>query len=93
MGRVLLSERTDELSSFYIENKVAVFFSSVEEMMEKQGVPSWVEAQRGRKTQLIRTINESGDGRWSKLLLAWEPTAGFRRVGRPVTRWTDRGLT
>jgi spore maturation protein CgeB len=35
MGRVLLSERTDELSSLYIENKEAVFFSSVEEMMEK----------------------------------------------------------
>lgn len=35
MGKVLLSERTDELSSIFIENKEAVFFSSVEEMMEK----------------------------------------------------------
>ena len=34
-GSVLLSERTEELSSLFIENQEAVFFSSVQEMMEK----------------------------------------------------------
>jgi spore maturation protein CgeB len=34
-GKVLLSERTDELSSLFVENEEAVFFSTKEEMIEK----------------------------------------------------------
>jgi len=62
---------------------------AVEEKMTCCNIPHWPEGQRSRRRHLEKKILESSDGRWSKRLLEWEPRGGFRRVGRPHTRWTD----
>jgi len=63
----------------------------VENCMQSLGMHGWVEAQRLRKQQLAERIETASDDRWAKRLLSWYPAGGFRRVGRPCTRWTDSG--
>jgi hypothetical protein len=48
----------------------------------------WVEGQRRRKWGLAGHTMRRDDGRWSRLIFDSEPD-GKRRVGHPVTRWTD----
>ena len=62
---------------------------TVEEAMQSLGLKGWVEAQRLRKEQLADRIHCTSGNRWSKRVLHWQPEGGFRRVGRPRTKWSD----
>ena len=63
--------------------------SKAEKEMKSLNIMGWVEAQQARKEQLANRIRSCTDERWVKRLMIWEPRGGFRRVGRPCTRWTD----
>ena len=55
----------------------------------KANVVDWVEEQRRRKWRWAGHVARRADLRWSKAMLDWEPVAGERRWGRPITRWED----
>ena len=60
----------------------------IDELLDKISMEDWVVVHRRRKWRFLHKIATAGDKRWSKSLLAWMPY-GFRRVGRPKTRWAD----
>ena len=62
--------------------------SAAESEQKKAGLSTWVDTQRQHKERLLDKIHTSNDGRWSLKIINWEPR-GSRRVGRPLTRWTD----
>ena len=66
--------------------------SKAEKETKSLNIMGWVEAQQARKEQLANKIRSCTDERWTKRLLMWGPRGGFRRVGRPCTRWTDAWL-
>ena len=59
-----------------------------EREQKKAGLDTWVESQRKRKDRLWQKLHEDADERWATKILHWSPE-GLRRVGRPVSRWTD----
>ena len=54
----------------------------------KVKVTDWVGGQRKRKWGLAGHTMRREDGRWSRAVLDWRPQ-GTRKVGHPITRWTD----
>ena len=59
-----------------------------EREQKKAGLDTWVETQRKRKDRLWQKLHEGLDERWATKILQWG-AEGLRRVGRPVSRWTD----
>ena len=49
----------------------------------------WVEAVKGKRWTLAGHISRRSDGRWSTLMLDWQPEGGGRSVGQPARRWSD----
>ena len=49
----------------------------------------WVSEQKRLKWRWAGHVARRDDGRWSRRLLDWVPSAGARRVGRPSRRWED----
>ena len=57
--------------------------------MHRAKVEDWVEAARRKIWTLAGNISRRDDGRWSTLLLEWEPAGGKRRSGKPLKRWSE----
>ena len=57
--------------------------------MEQAKVEDWVEAARRKIWTLAGHISRRDDGRWSTIMLEWEPADGKRRSGKPLKRWSE----
>ena len=54
----------------------------------KAGGQDWMSLQRQRKWLWSGHVARRTDGRWSRILLDWQPVGG-RSQGRPKSRWAD----
>jgi len=60
----------------------------VEAFSESQGVKSWCQAAKDKKSLFATKTALQGNQRWNQRLLHWQPQ-GARKVGRPWKRWID----
>ena len=61
----------------------------VEEQLKSTGLDDWVILQRRRQWSFAGHVARRTDGRWSTLVLDWQPHGGARTRGRPFKRWGD----
>ena len=57
--------------------------------LRKAGIDDWVMRQRRKQFKWAGHVTRRRDGRWSHVILGWQPLGGTRSVGRPRRRWTD----
>ncbi|CAH2264853.1 jg5696 [Pararge aegeria aegeria] len=59
------------------------------------GIRTWhpeidiVQRAAALKLSLAGYICRRGDGRWSRVILDWQPRTGHSSIGRPSARWRD----
>ena len=66
----------------------------VEDHMEKQKNPCWIETHRRLKWRMARRIASLLEKRWTKIICDWHPgphtsIKTLTQVGRPKRRWED----
>ncbi|CAH2266697.1 jg19840 [Pararge aegeria aegeria] len=59
------------------------------EIRNRTGITDIVQRAAALKWNWESHICRREDGRWSRVILDWQPRTGHRSIGRPPARWRD----